>query len=204
MAAMAGAFCPNTFDTANNHVRTRLACTTAGCTTPASASSNAPAAARACRAASSAWAPAAVNQLAYGPAAFAIAADAGPAKRRRPTPTSPTRTTTPPRATPRPTRPRPPPPPIVAVTPHPDTSVANWSPEATTRNRPSRPPHTIDKPGRLEPNYTTRRDWDFYRNCAACTGRRPFPASLGVSCRLPWSATCEFAFVQSPVGSCQN
>lgn len=97
-----------------------------------------------------------------------------------------------------------PPPPIVAVTPHPDTSVANWSPEATTRNRPSRPPHTIDKPGRLEPNYTTRRDWDFYRNCAACTGRRPFPASLGVSCRLPWSATCEFAFVQSPVGSCQN
>lgn len=78
MAAMAGAFCPNTFDTANNHVRTRLACTTAGCTTPASASSNAPAAARACRAASSAWAPAAVNQLAYGPAAFAIAADAGP------------------------------------------------------------------------------------------------------------------------------
>lgn len=204
MAAMAGAFCPNTFDTANNHVRTRLACTTAGCTTPASASSNAPAAARACRAASSAWAPAAVNQLAYGPAAFAIAADAGPCQAPPVTPTSPTRTTTPPRATPRPTRPRPPPPPIVAVTPHPDTSVANWSPEATTRNRPSRPPHTIDKPGRLEPNYTTRRDWDFYRNCAACTGRRPFPASLGVSCRLPWSATCEFAFVQSPVGSCQN
>lgn len=201
---MAGAFCPNTFDTANNHVRTRLACTTAGCTSrPAPPQMHPPPPEPAALPARPGLQPRSTSSH-TAPRHSPSRPTPVPAKRRRPTPTSPTRTTTPPRATPRPTRPRPPPPPIVAVTPHPDTSVANWSPEATTRNRPSRPPHTIDKPGRLEPNYTTRRDWDFYRNCAACTGRRPFPASLGVSCRLPWSATCEFAFVQSPVGSCQN
>ncbi len=82
---------------------------------------------------------------------------------------------TPPRAT-RPTRPRPPAAATVAVTPHPDTSVANWSPRHA---KPTITASTIDKPGRLEPNYTTLLDWDFYRNCAACTGRHwPFPAKL--------------------------
>ncbi|CKN95287.1 Uncharacterised protein [Mycobacterium tuberculosis] len=71
-------FWPNRFDNASDTNLDRLAAMTKGSTVAANAASNTPTTARACPAADSAEAAAALNHPAYGAAAAAIATEDGP------------------------------------------------------------------------------------------------------------------------------
>ncbi len=75
---MAGAFCPNRLERTNCTKPERLAATASGCTVAATADSKTLTTALAWAAAPEAWVAAALSHPAYGSAADAIAADAGP------------------------------------------------------------------------------------------------------------------------------
>ncbi|RFZ37359.1 hypothetical protein DAVIS_03907 [Mycobacterium marinum] len=78
MAAIAGAFCPNRFDSTRDTKLERLTAISSGCTVAATADSNAPTTASACADALDAWVAAVFNHPAYGAAAASIALAAGP------------------------------------------------------------------------------------------------------------------------------
>ncbi len=172
MAAMAAAFCPNTFDTANPTTSNTIGLPPPDAPRRPAPHSEMPTPPPEPAALRARWNPTAVSSH-TAPRHSPSRPTPIPAKRRRSSDDH------------RPERRRrvqlavqaPPPYLIVAVTAQGGLS------EATTRNRHHVPLTPLTKPGRLELTTQREGDWDFYRNGAACTGRRR-SASLGVSCRL--------------------